>query len=589
MSDLENLDIVSRTPFREREINRRSVLQRAIALGLTAPAISALLAACGGDDDDETPSATADAGATDPTATDATSGDATATTAMSTEAPDATAADATATEAEAAITATEQTSSAGPQEIVIAQGLDPESLDPHQTTVSATENICGLFIERVFGYDYETAEFYGELAESWDQVDDTTLEITFREGITFTNGEPMNAEAVKFSIDRLMAATHLTGQQLVNVGVEAEVVDEYTVRITTAAPYPFLLNDFLRVSIVPPEYVQEVGDATFGLEPVGTGPFIFQEWVKGDHVTAVANEAYWGGVPTLTQVTYRSIPEASSRSAALQTGEADLVTLVPIADIPTIDEADDLQVLADNSNRSMYIRLDCGDPRLADVRVRQAFNYAIDKDLIVEALLGGYGTVLDGQPIGAHLIGYNPDLQAYPYDPELAKQLLDEAGFNYETPLTLYTPVGRYVADREIAEAVVGMMREIDVEFTLEPLEFGVWIGKHNDRTLTPMTLIGIHTPSPEAFSLLNYLRTDTIGGFFYNDEYDALITEAGETVDLEARIDLYNQATQLLYDQAGLLFLHQQQDIYGVNTRVQGWEPRPDEFIILNEVSVTN
>ena len=562
------------------DMSRRDALRLAVAVGLSTPLASLILAACGGNSDTPTTSSAA-------TSAPAASAPAASAPAASTGTP-ASATTATSTTAASTTTSsTSTTSASGPQNLTIAQGLDPESLDPHQTTVSASENVSVLMVERVLAYDYDQHGFVGALAEKWNQVDDLTLDITFHKDVTFSNGEPMNADAVKFSIERLMAAVHLTGQQLKKVGVTVDKVDDYTVRLKTAKPYPFLLGDLLRVSIVPPGYIKEVGDETYGLKPVGTGPFIFKEWVKGDHVSVTRNDKYWNKPPTLTSVTYRAIPEASSRTAALQTGEADIITDVSIPDIKTINDAADLQIESVDSTRSIYIRIDCKDPRLSDARVRQAFNYAINKQLIVDSLLDGYATVLDGQPIGKDIHGYNPDLKPYAFDPDQAKKLLDAAGFDYSKPLTLYTPVGRYVADKDTADAVVGMMHDIGVTFDLQPLEFGVWIQKHNDRTLTPMTLIGIQTINPDAFSLLNYLHTGTIGGFFFNDDFDKLVDEASSTVDPDKREQLYHRATTILHDQAGLLFLHQMQVISGANKRVQGWKPRPDEFIFVDGVWV--
>lgn len=545
-----------------RTLSRRALVRNTAILGLSLPAASALLAACGGGSDD--------AGTTPPAQS---GGEATSTTSPSSS-------------GDSGDSAT-PASPSGPQEIVIAQGLDPETLDPHATTVAASENIGTLVAERFVEYDYEKNEIVPVLAEEWRAVDDRTWEIKLRQGITFTNGEPMDAEAAKFSLERIQTMPHETGRRLTSEGLAIEIVDDHTLLLTTEEPFPFMIFELGRVSIVPPKYLQEVGDQEYGLKPVGTGPFVVQEWVKGDHVTLVRNEDYWGDLPALTKVTYRAIPEPSSRTAALQTGEADLITLVSLSDIPTIEDDPNLEIVAHTSNRSMFVRFDRSDPRLQDVRVRQAFNYAVDKEAIVEDLLLGYGVVLDGQPVGRHILGHNPDLEPYPYDPDKAKQLLDEAGFDFNTPITLYTPHGRYVADKETTEAIAGMLEAVGVQVDIQVLEWGVWIGKYNDRTLTPMTFIGIHTVYPDAFTLLNLHVSGTIGGMYNNPEYDAIMQQAAVTVDPDERIQLYHQALQIMRDDPGILFLHQQQDIYAINKRVQGWKPRPDEFINLAGVSI--
>lgn len=476
----------------------------------------------------------------------------------------------------------------GAQEITIAQGLDPESLDPHATTVSASENVAVPIIERFVEYDYGQDANVPVLAAEWSSVDDLAWEILLRDAVTFTNGEPMNAEAAKFSLERVMTMPHATGRRFQTEELTVEVVDDLTIRLTTKNPFPFMIYELGRVSIVPPAYVQEVGDQEYGLNPIGTGPFMLEEWVRGDRAVLVRNDAYWGEAPALTRITFRAIPEASSRTAALQTGEADLITLVSISDIPTIEGVGNLTLVGETSNRSMFVRFDTADPRLEDPRVRQALNYAVDKQLIIDELLAGHGTVLDGQPVGSHIFGHNPDVAAYPYDPEQATALLKEAGFDFATPLVLFTPSGRYAADREIAEAIAGLLSEVNVQFEVQPLEWGVWIQMYNENTLTPMTFIGIHTFYPDAFSLLNLHTTGSIGGTYNNPEYDAVMNEAARTIDPDERLALYHEAIQIIHDNPAALYLHQQEDLYAHNARVQGFTPRPDEIIDLSSISVS-
>jgi peptide/nickel transport system substrate-binding protein len=189
--------------------------------------------------------------------------------------------------------------------------------------------------------------------------------------------------------------------------------------------------------------------------------------------------------------------------------------------------------------------------------------------------------------VGNHIFGHNPDVEAYPYDPEQATTLLEEAGFDFATPLVLFTPSGRYAADRAIAEAIAGLLSEINVQFEVQPLEWGVWIQMYNENTLTPMTFIGIHTFYPDAFSLLNLHATGSIGGTYNNPEYDAVVNEAARTVDPDERLALYHQAIQTIHDNPAAIYLHQQEDLYAHNARVQGFTPRPDEIIDLSQVSV--
>ena len=478
-------------------------------------------------------------------------------------------------------------------ELVVVTGLDPGVLDPHGVNAAVSEATI------VFGQIFETLidvafneggqpSFIPQLATEWTAVDELTWEFKLREGVRFHNGEEFTADAVKFSVERILnpemssPATQYVPPSLDRV----EVVDPLTARVITTTPYPLVELSFSRIRIVPPLYVQEQGAEGFGQAPVGTGPFRYVEWIKDDHTTVERNDDYWGGPPTLSRITFQPRPEPSARTAALRSGEADIITLVPIADIATIGESDELSVQEVPSIRSMFVQLDSiGETPLADPLVRRALNYAVNKDELIEFILEGHGVKLDGQLPTQQYFGHNPDLQAYPYDPDQAKTLLEEAGYGDGFEITLRGPVGRYMADKELTEAIAGQLQAIGVNATPEISEWSVYIGNLYERGLAPMFLLG-WAPLPDALGMLTLNECESVVNYHCTEEYDALVDQAKTTIDPTARNEVYKQATQWLYDNPPCIYLHQQMNIYGVNNRVQGFTPSPDEFMRLAGVT---
>lgn len=478
----------------------------------------------------------------------------------------------------------------GGDAITIIQGLFPESLDPHLTTVQATHNVSTQIFEPLVMLDYDTMEHTPILAESWTQPDPLTWDFKLREGVRFTNGEAFTAETVKYNFDRI--ARPDLNSPVWNAELKAvtgtEVLDEHTVRLTTDEPAPTLLLALNRLYIVPKDYTEEVGDQGLATNPVGTGPFMLDAFRRDDSVVLSANPDYWGGRPELDRVTFKGIAEASTRVAALRAGEADLITNLNIIDIPAIDADEDLEVVEVPSLRNIYVILDetRGGP-IGDPRVRLALNHAIDRDLIIDALLEGHARRLQGQWISDAYFGFNPDLEPYAYDPEKARELLAEAGYAPEDiTVSFYSPVGRYMMDQEVSQAVAGMLQELGINVELQTVEWATFIGDLVEKKMTPLIFIGMST-TPDANYHLGLHRSGNAYSYYENPEFDAIMSEAAQLTDPAARQELYRRVTEIMREDPPGILLYQQHDIYGKNTRLQGWQARPDERIVLLDARV--
>ncbi len=478
------------------------------------------------------------------------------------------------------------------QEIVIVQSADPETLDPQGTTSrSMTMNVSGAICEpltKVAFTDAGSSSVAPVLAVSWKLIDDTTWQFKLRENVKFSNGEPFDADAVKFSMARIMdAANKWPSIKYVSKIKRVDVVDKLTVNFITTAPTPLLPLDMTMVFMVPPKYTAEAGNQTFANKPIGTGPFTLVEWVKDDHVTLQANPTYWAGKPKLSKVTFKPVPEASTRTAAIRTGTADVVKDLQISDIETVKQNTNVTVKADPNLRLYYVLLDqAADPIMKDVKVRQALNYAIDKDAIVTSLFQGYGTKLQGQGLMTQFFGFNPNIQAFPYDPAKAKQLLAEAGYPNGFSANLTASRGRYPLDFETAQAVAGQLDKIGVKVTVTAMEYAAYMKAFTEKKGTPMLLAGWGT-YPDADAMFDALLKGSLYSYTNIPEFDQLVIQSRSTMDLTKRQELLQKAAQVEHDQAMAIFLHQIRNIYAFGNRVQGFKLLPNEAFELQDVWV--
>ena len=466
-------------------------------------------------------------------------------------------------------------------QIVIAQGGDPSTLDPHMHA----ENFTFAVVHNVFDHLARRSVRSGQLAHdpglatSWTTVNATTWEFKLRPGVKFHNGEEFNAEAVKFSIERVLNPDQKARWRWAFADIErVEVVDPLTVRIVTKAPFPTLITNLaFCMPIMPPKYVREKGDTHVATNPVGTGPFKFVRWRKDDELVLEANEAHWRGAPKVKTVVFKPIPDESTRVASLVTGQVDIARGVPPSLVKQIDDNPRTRVAKVPSALNIHVTLDTlKEGPLRDRKVRQAINYGVDKDAIIRAILEGNGGAVGG-PLTPVMFGFAPEVKPYPYDPERAKRLLAEAGFAQGLSLTLNSPNGRYLKDKEVNEAIAGQLGKIGVRTQVVTHEWGSYVGKWPDG-LVPMYMLGWAGSWDADGILYPLLRSGQRFSRWSSPDFDSLIDKARRTLDQAERVKLYWQASQLAHDEAPWLFLFHGIDIYGINRAVLDWEPTSDE-----------
>jgi peptide/nickel transport system substrate-binding protein len=427
------------------------------------------------------------------------------------------------------------------------------------------------------------------LAESWDISEDGT-EYTFhlRQDVTFHNGEPFNADAVVFSWDRV-----------VNQGIEyewgdqwreadsVEKVDEYTVKVTTPEPNALFLSVvFDQWAIIPPGYFEEVGQEGFDAHPVGTGPYMFVEWVKGDHITMEANPDYWRGAPKIQTLIFRPIPESSTRVAAIQTGEVDIVTRLTSEEAQSLLGVGDVKVIKYPQTRIWYVafnNLTTGlEQPTMDAKVRQAMNYAVDVDAIIDALFDGFAKPATGY-VATGELGYGV-VEPFGYDPDKALELLADAGYPDGFAMDMACPAGAYTHFEEVCEAIVGYLGEVGIDVTLEIMESGQYWDLEANKELPPLFGDSWSALGGEAYRRLSgaLMGNEAPYSSWYDEEIGRLLGEIEATVDRDARKALYEELQVYMQENPPFIYLYEPIAFEAINTRVQRYKPRSSEVYFL-------
>ncbi len=475
--------------------------------------------------------------------------------------------------------------------LVIAIGVEPESLDPIGMSSAPAATVSEHISQPLIYLDVD-GTLQPSLAVDWEASEDGRVwTLHLREGVTFHDGTPFNAEAVKMNLDRFLdPASGAPFRFLIARVTEVEVAGEYTVKLYTDEPFAPMLAHLSHsfIAMVSPEQLRalEPGDAI--THPIGTGPFKLERWNRGEQVILTANEDYWGDRPYLDEVVFKFVPEDSARVVMLETGEADAIMRVPPLDVPRLDAHADVEVVHATSVRVIYIGFNNLREPFTDVRVRQALNYAIDKQEIVDVILGGAGEPSTA-PIVPAVFGYY-EAGPYEYNPEKAQELLAEAGYPDGFSATLYHPTGRYMMDATIAETVQSYLMDIGIDAELITMEWAAYLAHLQEPPETAdydMYMLGWGTVTLDAdyglYALLHSSQWPPAGwavGFYKNAAVDAALDLARVTPPLDVRQALYETAVKGIWHDAPWLYLHDEVQINGVREGVHGLIHHPLENI---------
>jgi peptide/nickel transport system substrate-binding protein len=491
-----------------------------------------------------------------------------------------------------------------PNILVVGQIAEPKSLDPQAVTAVNDFRILVNVYDGLVRYKDGTLEVEPSLAESWTIAEDgRTYTFKLREGVTFHDGSPFNAEAVKFTFDRLLKEDHPfhdTGPFPLAFYFSAvdtvNAIDPATVEFKLKEPYaPFLSNlAYPTGLIVSPDAVKKHGKE-FGRNPSGTGAFRFEAWEPNAKVVVTRNGDYWDGAPPLEAVIYRPITDANTRIAEMLSGGLDVMVEVPPDSLQQFSDRGEFALQEQAGPHVWFLILNAKEGPFAEKAVRQAANYAINKTTLVDDILQGTAEVAPGPTPPAFAWAFNESLKPYPYDPEKAKTLLKEAGYNGEE-LTFYvTEGGSGMLDPvAMGTAIQADLQAVGMKVKIETYEWNTFLGKVNPglEGKADMAEMAWMTNDPDTLPFLT-LRTEAFpdkggfnSGYYSNPQVDELLESARQATDQDERARLYKEMQEIVQEDAPWVFVANWKQNAVTSSRVQNFKLQPSFFLMLQEVA---
>lgn len=477
--------------------------------------------------------------------------------------------------------------------LTVALPGNPETIDPHQFRSIMTGSVLACCMETLITHDPVTMEFRPMLATAWTNIDPLTWELKLRPGVKFHNGEPFDAESVRFSIARIIDSPLNTLGKTVwppTFGQKVVVVDPLTVRIVTKVPDPLVPNRLAAESLgmCPPKAYAAYAEKFNGDTLIGTGPYRFVEYVVGQHVVVQANPDYWGNKPVTPRVRWDVVPDPATRVAALQRGVTDVVVNLPIPMLDTVRAAPDLDIYSVLGSIVHGLLLNVNKtPALQDVRVRQALNYAIDRKTILDSLYKGLGRINNG--VVASQVDYAIDPGSYDYDPDKAKALLKAAGHAGGLKLDVWQSTGRYELGTEAIQAIAGFLDDAGVTANVQLLDWGQFNAKAGRSQLSNALYYGfVNGVWDPDYILQRFLPS--YPSFRYFDATGTLaegLAKYGSIFPRDERAKLAAELQKSVHDAAPWLFLYQLNENFGIRKAVKGFRMRPDHMMVVRDAYV--
>jgi peptide/nickel transport system substrate-binding protein len=485
-------------------------------------------------------------------------------------------------------------------DLTVGFTLDADTLDPANHRKRETETIIRNMYDGILTRDSEM-NVVPEIAESFSQVSPTVYDFKIRSGIKFHDGSDLTAEDVKFTLDRLTVEGAMGDGQtsprqgLMGPVASVEVVDGDTVRINLSEPWPILPAMLPFQEVVSKAFVESVGSQGMATEVNGTGPFRLVEWRKGESIIMERFDDYYGGATDIApagpacvdRVIFKVIPESASRVAALLAGDVDIINELPAFSIEQVKSNANTDVMTVNGTRSFFLAMNLEGEYFDDPKVRQAVAHAIDKDLIIDRILSGYATRIEGI-LSPDAFG-SSELPTYEYDPEKAQALLAEAGYPDGIDVTMDVEG----AFKDTAEAVASLLTKVGIRTTVAVGEGAQlsdkWRTKGAPKT-GDMFFTSWGNGSLDPFDIFTPThRTNDRGNSagYANSELDAILDAAAVELDTEKRAGMYRDAELIVNRDLPYVYLWVPQDIYGVSNRLKGWRPSADSRINLHDACV--
>ncbi len=478
-------------------------------------------------------------------------------------------------------------SSANAAEIVIAQSTDATTLDPAFRADTVTGSIQRHLYDSLL-FRNSDMEIEPRLAESWEQVGPKEWIVKLRPNLKFSNGEALDAEAVKFSFERVQNPELKSPIRGWWKGfTEIEVLDKTTLKITTAKVDPLFEARLSLFAPVPPKYVAEVGDTAFAQEPVSSGPYKLVSWRRDEAIVLEPNPDYWGAAPNIENVTFRVLPEELARVAANRTGEADVIGGVSPTQALALEGTNNVRVERASSTRVIVVNFDIKQPPGDQQAFRDAVAHAINRDEIIDGLYRGYATKVNsmlspGTPGWPREMNFTRD-----HDQDRARELVAELGIG-DQEIVMRTPSNSFALDRETALAVAGQLKAVGLNVKVRADEWGVFFGDLKNAAMSTLYLNSHGNVWADPYPQIDaFQRTGGFISTWSDPELDALLDKS-LTVKGQERLDVFQSTLERLNETSAVVPLFARQDLYGVRDKID-WAPRPDGHVFAFEMAVAN
>ncbi len=468
------------------------------------------------------------------------------------------------------------------KELRIGIGIDADTLNPQEHTTTLMQNMSDLIHDTLF-YQTPDGKLEGRLATKYDvSKDGLTYTIHVRKGVKFSDGTPCDAKAVKLTLDRALdPKLRVPLRFAIAMIKEVKIVDDNTLRIDLKYAFaPFAPTLSLTItSPISPAAIEKYGDDV-RQNPVGAGPFVLKEWVKGDRIVMVRNENYYGKKPTVEKITFKIIPEDATREAMLRAGQIDVCYKPLPSNVAALKADPKITVNMPLDTRTIFMGLNYQKGVTKNKLVRQAFNYAVDKKAICSKILFDTAVPMEG-PVSPILFGFHKMANQYDYNPEKAKELLKKANFDFNQTVSMRTPQGRYLFDKQVSEAVQAYLQAIGVKTELRTYDWPTYVAgllKPIQETELEVFLLGWGPLILDAdMGLYGQFHSSVnppkgLGSAFYsNPEYDKLMDASRMEQNPKKRLEILRKASEMVWDDAPWLWLHVEKFVIAYSSKIKG------------------